>query len=105
MTFDEYQIAAAETAVYNRNPQLKIMYPALGLAGETGEVVEKIKKFYRDAVLDREALKLELGDVTWYIAALCTDLGFTLDEVAQANINKLRDRKERNQLQGSGDNR
>lgn len=105
MTFDEYQTAAAETAVYKRNPQMTIMYPALGLAGETGEVLEKIKKFYRDAVIDREAVKKELGDVLWYVSALAGDLGFTLDDVAQTNINKLRDRKMRNQLHGSGDNR
>jgi len=105
MTFDEYQSAAAETAVYKRNPQMNIMYPALGLAGETGEVLEKIKKFYRDAVIDRDAVKKELGDVLWYVSALAGDLGFSLDDVAQANIDKLRDRKSRNQIHGSGDNR
>lgn len=106
MTFDEYQVAAKETAVYHEtSPQLRIIYPTLGLAGETGEVVEKIKKFFRDAVLDREALKREMGDVLWYLAALAGDLNMSLDDVAQANLDKLRDRKFRKAIQGSGDYR
>lgn len=103
MDFNEYQAAAKSTAVYNENPQLRIIYPALGLAGETGEVVEKIKKFFRDAKLDHEALKRELGDVLWYLAALATDLGFQFEDVAQANLEKLRDRKARDAIRGEGD--
>lgn len=105
MTLDEYQEAAKDTAVYRENPANRIIYPALGLAGETGEVVEKIKKYVRDLVLDKDAVKRELGDVIWYVAALAADLGFTLEDVAQANLDKLADRKARNKLHGSGDYR
>lgn len=105
MEMNDYQVAAKMTAVYRENPANRIIYPALGLAGETGEVVEKVKKYVRDMVLDRDAVKRELGDVLWYIAALAGDLGFTLEEVAQSNIDKLADRKARNVLQGSGDYR
>lgn len=103
MEFNDYQAAAKATAVYHELPNRKIIYPTLGLAGETGEVVEKVKKFLRDAVLDKEALKREMGDVLWYLAALAGDLGFTLDEVAQANLDKLQDRKARDKLRGEGD--
>ena len=100
---NDYQQAAAETAVYRSNPALSKIYPALGLCGEAGEVAEKIKKFLRDAKLDHAALKLELGDVLWYLAALATEFGWNLSDVAQGNLDKLRDRKARNQLHGSGD--
>lgn len=60
-----------------------------GLAGETGEVVEHLKKFVRDGKLDREALKLELGDVLFYLTRLSQWAGFSLKEVAEANIAKL----------------
>lgn len=103
MTLDEYQAAAKETAVYRENPSLHMIYPALGLCGEAGEVAEKIKKFLRDAVLDHNALRLELGDVLWYVSAMATEFGWTLEEVAQGNLDKLRARKERNALHGSGD--
>ena len=74
-TFEEYQLAASETAIYSDS--LKVMYPALGLAGEVGEALNKVKKHYRDGTeLDTEELdQAELGDVLWYLAALATDLG------------------------------
>jgi len=80
----------------------------LGLAGESGEVAEKIKKMLRDDIPEeavRESLVKELGDVLWYVANLAHDLSITLDEVAHANVSKLLDRSERGVLQGSGDNR
>ncbi|GMU21932.1 MAG: hypothetical protein AMXMBFR13_20200 [Phycisphaerae bacterium] len=109
MTFDEYQHASRQTAQYpdmGRN----LYYPTLGLAGEAGEVAEKIKKLMRDesGVLSderRQALKKELGDVLWYVAALCSEMGLSMDEVAEHNVAKLRDRKQRGAIQGSGDNR
>ena len=55
--------------------------------------------------LVKQALKKELGDVFWYIAAICYEAGLDMEDVAESNIRKLRDRQERNVLHGSGDNR
>ncbi len=109
MRFNEYQQAALETAIYPDKGN-NIVYPVLGLTGESGEVAEKIKKVIRDnnGVLDaavKQALKKELGDVFWYIAAICYEAGLDMDDVAESNIRKLRDRQKRNVLHGSGDNR
>lgn len=108
LSFDSYQVHAATTAIYK--PQVKIMYPALGLAGEAGEACNKVKKVFRDddGILSdekRAALKAELGDVLWYLAALATDIGVNLSECASDNLDKLFSRKERGTLAGSGDNR
>ena len=88
------------------------MEKALGLAGETGEVMEKVKKMIRDkdgvfspTPEDIAELKKELGDVLWYLSALAFYNGIDLDDVARANLDKLRSRKERNQIHGNGDNR
>jgi|TARA_R110000744_G_scaffold592_3_gene2200 NTP pyrophosphatase (non-canonical NTP hydrolase) len=102
MTFDEYQVFARSTSVYPQ--KYKVMYPALGLCGEAGEVAEKVKKSIRDGN-SLEGVGLELGDVLWYISALADDLGVTLEEVAQANVDKLNSRMIRNKIGGSGDNR
>ncbi|MGH2741150.1 MAG: MazG nucleotide pyrophosphohydrolase domain-containing protein, partial [Thermoleophilaceae bacterium] len=53
----------------------------------------------------REALGAELGDVLWYVAQLATEAGLDLDELAQANLDKLQSRQRRAVLQGSGDSR
>jgi NTP pyrophosphatase (non-canonical NTP hydrolase) len=103
MTFEEYQEQARSTAIYPRDQA--IVYPALGLTGEAGEVAEKVKKWIRDGALDKEAIAKELGDVLWYIAALSGDLGISMDEIASQNIQKLRDRAARGKIQGSGDDR
>jgi NTP pyrophosphatase (non-canonical NTP hydrolase) len=118
LTFNEYQALARTTAIYPRQevaanqpiPANNLVYVTLGLAGETGEVAEKIKKVIRDAkglVTEekREELKKELGDVLWYLANFATELGFDLGAVAQANYEKLKSRQERNVISGSGDNR
>ncbi len=109
MDFTTYQQHARKTAVY---PNLgnNLAYPVLGLCGETGEVAEKVKKIFRDkgGVLDVQAiaeLEKEIGDVLWYLAALCTELGLDFTEVARKNVEKLASRQQRNVLQGSGDNR
>ena len=102
MNFNEYQKIARSTAIYPK--EYKVIYPALGLCGEAGEVAEKIKKNIRDGK-SLDGVGLELGDVLWYISALADDLGVTLEEVAQANVDKLTSRKERNMISGSGDNR
>ena len=103
MTLSSYQKAASSTAIYPT--QHAITYPALGLAGEAGEVANKVKKIIRDGKLDKAALKGEIGDCLWYIAALCRDLNIDLGDVAKANLEKLQDRKARGTLKGSGDKR
>jgi NTP pyrophosphatase (non-canonical NTP hydrolase) len=104
----EYQRLARRTAQYPREAWLT--YPALGLAGEAGEVAEHAKKAIRDdgGVLSderRTAMSKELGDVLWYVAQLASELGLELDEIAQANLEKLLSRQRRGVLSGSGDER
>lgn len=103
MNMKAYQDMAAKTAIYNSTHQ--ILYPALGLVGEAGEVANKVKKMMRDGVFDREAVVSELGDVMWYIAALCRDLNVEMNDVALDNLKKLYDRMQRGTIQGNGDNR
>lgn len=109
MKFKEYEDEAIKTAEYPVVGQ-GFVYPTLGLVGEAGEVAEKVKKLFRNdgGVLTdvrREEIKKELGDVLWYLAALSRELGFTLDDVATANIEKLRSRAVRGVVKGTGDNR
>ena len=87
-----------------------IVYPTMGLTNEVGELAGKIKKIFRDkegviSEEDRRALKGELGDILWYFTQICTELNLTLAEVAEANIEKLFSRLERNKIQGDGDDR
>lgn len=109
MTFDEYESAAAETAIYPRSHAL--VYPALGVAGEAGEIAEKVKKMIRDGQFDPYALHREIGDCIWYLSALCHDLSeefglnLSLSKAAEVNLEKLADRAKRNAIQGNGDNR
>lgn len=109
LTMNTYQEQAVGTAIYGAGDA--IVYPVLGLVNEAGEVAGKIKKVLRDnnGNFDtpgvREAIIDELGDVQWYLAATARDLGVTLEEVGKRNLAKLADRKARNVIQGSGDNR
>ena len=105
---NEYQKAALETADYPQ--QWNIIYPTLGLAGESGEVAEKVKKTIRDhnGDFDKErcdAIASELGDCLWYISVIANDIGFTLQEIAEMNYVKLQSRKRRGKIHGDGDNR
>jgi NTP pyrophosphatase (non-canonical NTP hydrolase) len=107
MTFDDYQKQAMTTAI-DKGSELE--QRVLGLVGESGEIADKIKKWYRDqgadpARLDKKELAKELGDVLWYVAAFADYLGVSLDQIARDNVNKLSSRNQRNQLTGSGDNR
>lgn len=113
MEFSDYQEKSRVTAVY---PDIgdNFIYPTLGLAGETGEVVEKIKKLIRDETITsaskisdekKEELKKELGDIVWYLAQLATELDLDLNAIAELNIQKLQERQKRGTLHGSGDNR
>ena len=104
LTFGEYQLLAKRTAIYPKDTA--VFYPALGLAGEAGELCNKIKKILRDGHgPNYYDLAKEIGDVLWYVSALASDLDLDLDEIAQANLDKLMDRKERGVLGGSGDER
>ncbi len=109
MTFNEYQKDSRKTAIY---PDIgnNFIYPTLGLAGESGEVAEKIKKVIRDkgGIVDettKQEIKKELGDVLWYVSQIASELGLSLEDVASENIKKLFSRLERGKIGGSGDNR
>jgi NTP pyrophosphatase (non-canonical NTP hydrolase) len=109
MNFNEYQKESAKTAVYP-NIGDNYIYPTLGLVGEAGEVANKVQKVIRDdnyviTEEKREDIKKELGDVLWYLANLATELNIDFEDVAQANLEKLNSRKDRDMLHGSGDNR
>lgn len=87
-----------------------IVYPTLGLVNEAGELAGKVKKIFRDkngviSEADREAIKYELGDVLWYMAQIATELDISLQEVAEANLEKLFSRLDRGKIQGDGDYR
>ena len=106
--FNSYQRNASKTAIYP--DQHKILYPALGLAGEAGEVANKVKKLIRDGPDKRpdtwrEDIASEIGDVLWYCAALATDLNLTLGMIAGQNEAKLSARKTAGTIGGSGDTR
>jgi NTP pyrophosphatase (non-canonical NTP hydrolase) len=108
MDLNDYQQAARRTAIYPDHH--RVLYPALGLASEAGEVAGKIKKVLRDQDGDfgrapSETIRDELGDVLWYVAALAGDLGLSLEDVATANLAKLASRHERGRLSGGGDRR
>ncbi len=106
MDLNGYQLAAQKTSIYPTSA--KIIYPALGLAGEAGEVANQVKKIIRDddgqLTADRKNKIIdELGDVLWYCATVASDIGISLNTIAQDNLKKLTKRKEKCLIQG--DNR
>lgn len=112
-SLNEYQYLALRTADYPDKGS-NLLYPALGLAEEGGEVAGKIKKLWRnDGITNghkvpedkREAIVKELGDALWYISAVAMELGVTLETVANKNIDKLCDRQARGVIKSEGDNR
>lgn len=113
LTFDEYQNGAAQTAIYpeaNMGSVGALSYVTLGLVGEAGEIANKVKKVIRDSggvvsTQTRFDLSKEVGDVLWYVARLADELGVPLGYLAQHNLDKLGDRKDRGVLGGSGDDR
>lgn len=110
LTMNQYQELTAETAIYPYIGGLKYLYPALGLPGEVGEVVEQIKKAVRDdggviTPARLEKIRKELGDVLWYTARLAAEVGLTLDNVARENYMKLKKRQDEGKLQGEGSER
>lgn len=103
MKMNNYQEKAFTTATAESQ---NIYYMTMGMTGEAGEIANKVKKVMRDGKqLDLEDIKHELGDVLWYVAGLATVLGIDLEDVANSNIAKLKSRKERGVIGGSGDNR
>lgn len=102
-SFNEYQQFCQSVRLPTATPE----YCVLNLAGETGELCSLLAKAIRDgAKFDHQQnIKKELGDVLWSIATIALDNGFTLQEIAEGNINKLTKRVEDDTLQGSGDNR
>lgn len=109
MTWAEYQDASRCTWQHV-DMDHSIVYPALGLVNEAGEVAGKVKKIMRDkdghiTKADRAAIGAELGDVLWYLTQIVTELGLDLESVATANIAKLADRQSRGVIGGNGDNR
>lgn len=131
MTFEEYEKAAVSTAIYpGQGTAIGMMYCALKLNGEAGELAEHIGKAMRDdslvemcqgftneggvdtlvalndlTVARDELVKKEIGDCLWYLAALARERGTSLAAIAQGNIDKLAARKATGTLGGSGDNR
>lgn len=107
---DLFQAIAADTAVYPNKGNLELCYPALGLAEEAGEVLGQIKRIVRDDACrltpERKAkLVAEMGDVLWYLAALSTELGVKLSDVAYQNTLKVERRSKAGSLKGEGSDR
>jgi len=93
MTINEYQKLAMTTL----NPELSekdvLINGVMGLCGESGEAIDIVKKWLAQGhELDKEKLKKELGDICWYVAETATALGFDLEDVMAANIEKLKRR-------------
>jgi NTP pyrophosphatase (non-canonical NTP hydrolase) len=106
LTLNAYQAQAKTTALYPQEQGL--IYTTLGLAGEAGEIANKVKKILRGDTTAAEIkaeLEQELGDVLWYVALVAEELGLELNSIGQANLDKLASRAERDQLRGSGDDR
>ena len=106
MQANTYQQETISTAIYKGagtgNDQ-ELVYLALGLNGEAGEVADKIKKYLRDGKLDVGNIIYELGDVAWYLARMVDAFGYTFEDVLEINYQKLQKRKLNNTLTGSGD--
>lgn len=124
--FDHYQNRTRETAIglsqsgdgVDRDEAIQFL--GLGVAGESGEIVEKVKKFARakEALEDDDAedpdvapaehldgLEAEIGDLLWYLARICDELDTSLADIAGSNLAKLTDRAERERIAGAGDDR
>ena len=110
MRFNDYQKKSRATAAYPKIGGHGFLYSAIGLAGEVGELMNKVQKIFRDdrSMVTKEKkdeIKEELGDVLWFATQLATELGIPLADIAKGNIKKLQSRKKRGKIEGSGDNR
>ena len=90
----EYQEFASSALQPRFKGKIGLYGFALGLGGETGEVLDAIKKreFYEREDIPIEHIEEELGDIMWYIANICTRYGISLDDVLAKNVKKLRER-------------
>lgn len=107
---NEYQKITNKTRLYKPKLDHSVIYPLLGLTEETGELIGKIKKIFRDkdGQIDEEdlqALKLELGDIMWNMVVCAEALGLQMSDILEGNLKKLEDRRNRNAIKGSGDYR
>lgn len=128
MDIDDYAATTLKTAIYpgsGTGSRDAVEYTVIGMAGESGEALEMIKKLKRGdfgpELLPSQSLhgegqgsyaeefigplRKELGDVVWYWARACQELGFEPSDILCDNLNKLKDRQERDVIQGSGNNR
>jgi NTP pyrophosphatase (non-canonical NTP hydrolase) len=114
MQISDYSDQAISTDLFSKEGQSidshAMLEKVFGLVGEAGEVAEKFKKIFRDkdgvaTDEDKKELMKELGDVLWYINSVGIYLGYSLEEIAQTNLNKVLSRKQRGLTKGSGDNR
>lgn len=108
MKFNDYQKKSRATAAYPKIGGHGFLYPAIGLAGEAGELMNKVQKVFRDdnskmTKEKKEEITGELGDILWYAAQLATELGISLADIAKGNMKKLQSRKKRGAINGSGD--
>lgn len=115
MQLSDYQAKAGTFMIKNDDPAIdtplmKSTILALGIAGEAGEVADKWKKilaYHKGAVNEEDKAELakEIGDTLWYLATFAESIGLSLDDIAQQNLAKLADRKQRDVVRGTGDNR
>ena len=90
MTLEQYQIAAARTINRSLSAPDRLLDAAAGLAEEAGEVLGMVRKDrMQGRAMDTSRLREELGDALWCLAITAQSAGFTLDEVAAANVEKL----------------
>lgn len=92
MTVNEYQQLAARTINPKLYPEQQAHHALHGMVGEIGELHSLYQKTYQGHAVDPAHLKKELGDLLWFIAEYCTAMGWTLEDVAQGNIDKLKAR-------------
>ena len=95
MTLNEYQTEAMKTAsgMCEKCNDNLMLNGAMGLNGESGEIIDALKKhMFQGHKLDKEHLAKECGDVLWYVAIFAKSIGYTLDEIAEMNKEKLRKR-------------
>ena len=101
----EYEVTQGIQRMIKRDIH-ELNHAAMGLLTECGEFMDALKKYvHYGKSMDLVNLEEEIGDIMWYMAALCSELELDMEEVAQANIDKLFSRKERGVLKGDGDNR
>ena len=93
MTVNEYQKSAMATLNPDLTKKDVLLNSVMGLCGESGEAIDIVKKWLAQGhALDREHLAKELGDIAWYLAEAATALDLSLEEVFQANLDKLKKR-------------